>query len=229
MIPMKDALKRIPVFQDISPSTYADLAGCGVMRQYRRGTQLFLDKEPVSTVFFLADGKASLYKLNHLYEKKVIFLCGPGQPLNEVILQDPTASINCEILEDSLVLCFPRRTFLGLMERDAQLSMAVMSSMALKIRRLYHQLKNTVGSVRGDKRLAAKLWKLSLDYGVPLDDGTLIDFDLSITYLAELLGSKRETVSRLVKQLSEAGLVEYRKNHFFIPDREKLMEYFKEP
>ena len=63
----------------------------------------------------------------------------------------------------------------------------------------------------------------------PLDDGTLIDFDLSITYLAELLGSKRETVSRLVKQLSEAGLVEYRKNHFFIPDREKLMEYFKEP
>lgn len=222
---IKNAFLTIPLFEDISPSSYAALAACASLRMYRKGEHLFFDRDTVSSIYFVVRGKAALYKLNHLYEKKTIFIYGPGQMLNEVILQSASASINCELIEDSCILSFPAGRFQVIMEQDFRLCKGVMDSMALKIRRLYHQLKNTSNTVRGDIRLAAKLWKLSLDYGCPCPHGTLIDIELSITYLAELLGSKRETVSRQVKLLGEKGLLIYQKNRFIIPDRDALKKY----
>lgn len=144
------------------------------------------------------------------------------------MLQDVTASINCEFLSDALVAMFCKKKFLTLMESDFGLTKAVIDSMALKIRRLYHQMKNTSNSVRLDKQIAAKLWKLSLDHGVKCKDGIMIDFDLTITYLADLVGSKRETVSRQVKILIEKKLIIISKSRFIIVDRELLLEYFEE-
>lgn len=77
--------------------------------------------------------------------------------------------------------------------------------------------------------MAAKLLKLSWDHGVEDEDGVRIDMNLTVTYLAEMLGSKRETVSRQVKKLNEQGLIMVKKNKFIIPDQEKLSKYFKMP
>jgi len=83
--------------------------------------------------------------------------------------------------------------------------------------------------LNGEKRVAAKLLKLSWDHGVEDEDGVRIDMNLTVTYLAEMLGSKRETVSRQVKKLNEQGLIMVKKNKFIIPDQEKLSKYFKMP
>ena len=130
---------------------------------------------------------------------------------------------------NSLVMVLPADRFIQVMDKDGRLAREVMGAMALKIRRLYRQLKNTTNALSGEKRLAAKLFKLGKDYGVYSGDGTRIDMSLSITYLADMLGSKRETVSRQVKKLTELGLIRMEKNHITIPDMKKISEYFKQP
>lgn len=77
--------------------------------------------------------------------------------------------------------------------------------------------------------MAAKLLKLSWDHGMEDENGVRIDMNLTVTYLAEMLGSKRETVSRQVKSLVEQGLVMVKNNKYIIPDQEKLSKYFKMP
>jgi CRP-like cAMP-binding protein len=72
---------------------------------------------------------------------------------------------------------------------------------------------------------AARLWKLSRDFGVETERGTKINFDLTTAFLAELLGAQRETVSRQLKILSEKGLIIIGKNRFIIPNRENLKNY----
>ena len=139
------------------------------------------------------------------------------------------ASISCEVREDSLVMVMPRDRFLYVMEKDRSLNRAVMDAMALRIRRLYRQLKNTTNALSGEKRLAAKLFKLARDNGVKTERGVLIDMSLSITYLADMLGSKRETVSRQVKRLTELKLICMEKNRIFVPDIAELSNYFKQP
>ena len=162
-------------------------------------------------------------------EKKVIFILDKGKLINEVVLQGIPASINCEAFEEAQILCFDRQDFLRVMEQDFSLTKSVLASLAMKVRRLYRQMKNTPNSVRGDKRIAAKLWKLSRDYGVPGQGGTTINIDVSITYLAEMLGSRRETVSRQLKILVSQGLIRINDGQITIVDRDKLSEYFKLP
>lgn len=226
-IRIKDAFAMTEVLQKASTSSLTILETCGSLREMDKGEHLFRDKEPVNFLYFIIYGAAALYKLNSLGESKVIFICSKGNMLNEVIIQDLPASINCEILKKSLILSFPKSTFIQVMSQDFALTKAVMDSMSIKIRRLYRQLKNTTNSIRLDKKIAAKLWKLSMDYGIPCDNGIKIDVELSITYLADMLGSKRETVSKQLKVLGSEGLLIFEKNHFIIPNRDALMVYFK--
>lgn len=224
---LKEAFSKAEILRNANAASLASLASFAGLKPVKQGEHLFRDKENVNTFYIILEGMAALYKLGDNGEKKVIFVCGGGKALNEVILNGLSASVNCEILSDGLVLCLPDKELLSVMEQDFRLTKAVMDSMSLKIRRLYHQLKNTPNSMRGDKKIASKLWKLSLDYGVPCGEGVEIDMDLTITYLADMLGSKRETVSRQVRLLANEGLLIYRQNRFIVPDREKLKNYAK--
>lgn len=229
MISIREACKVVEVFQDVKETTLKEIAATAALKTMKKGTHLFYDKEEVQTLYILISGRVSLYKVNSIGEKKVIFVYGVGKMLNEVMLQKQPASINCETLEESVVMALPRDAFWRMMEQDPTLNRAVIESMALKIRRLYRQLKNTTNALNGEKRVAAKLLKLSWDHGVKVPEGVRIDINLTMTYLAEMLGSKRETVSRQVKKLAEMDLVLVKKNKFIIPDQEKLSNYFKMP
>lgn len=222
-----EAMSAIEIFESAKETTKTGLAKRGVLHNVKKGHILFRDKEDVQQIYMIVRGFVSLYKINEQGEKKVIFVLGKGKLINEVILQEMPASVSCEIFEHATILSFRKSDFLAAMEKDFELTKAVIDSLSLKIRRLYRQMKNTSGSLRGDKKLAAKLWKLSGDFGRPGADGSVIDLELSITYLANMLGAKRETVSRQLKVLSEMGLVYMKGNHFIIPDREKLAQYFK--
>jgi CRP-like cAMP-binding protein len=229
LISLKDAIAATEIFKTASQTSLSEIAAFSSLLKVDKGMHLFRDKEEVRSIYILVTGKASLYKLNSQGEKKVIFVYGEGSLLNEVMLQDLPASINCEMLEQSLVLAMPVTRFWHVMEKDSGLTKAVMNSMALKIRRLYRQLKNTTNDLTGEKRLAAKLYKLSKDYGIKQEDGFCIDLNLTITYLAEMLGSKRETVSRQAKKLVDMHLLIIQKNKFIIPDQQKLSDFFKKP
>lgn len=228
MISVKQALAVPEALQDIKDVTLKELERCGILLEMKSGQHLYRDKDEVNNVYFVISGMATLYKNNGLGEKKIIFIYGKGSMLNEVVLQDLFESSSCEILKSGIILAFPKKRFIQLMEQDFRLNKAILDSMALKIRRLYRQLKNTTNAMLGEKRLAAKLWKLSRDYGEKTDKGTVVQMDLTITYLADMMGSKRETVSRQLKKLTEKGLIQYEKNTFIIPDMEQLNFYFKE-
>lgn len=226
---LQEAFECSDVLRQASAASRREIAEFGFMKRFAKGQHIFCDREDVGVLYVLLEGLASLYKINSLGEKKVIFVYGPGNMLNEVMLQELPASVSCEVKEDAQVLVLPRERFWSVMERDPALTRAVVQSMALKIRRLYRQLKNTTNALSGGKRLAAKLFKLARDYGVENQGETLIDMNLSITYLAEMLGSKRETVSRQAKNLNGLGLIHIQKNRIYIPDMEKLSNYFKQP
>lgn len=225
---LKEACPMLKILNSARGDSLEKLISFGVLKKYEKGEHLFFDRENVDYLYFIVQGKAALYKLNNNHEKKVILVYGNGELLNEVMLQDVTASINCEFLSDTVVAMFCKKKFIAVMESDFGLTKAVIDSMALKIRRLYHQMKNTSNSVRLDKQIAAKLWKLSLDHGIKCKDGIMIDFDLTITYLADMVGSKRETVSRQLKILIEKKIIIISKSRFIVTDRELLLKYFEQ-
>lgn len=223
-----EILKGVEAFSEANSETLDILADNFNVRQYKKGEYVFRDKEECPNLYVVKSGLVSLYKMSSQGEKKVVFILGKGKLINEVVLQGLPSSISCHVFEASEILCWNAEKFIHIMSQDFDLTKGILRSLSLKTRRLYRQLKNTSNSVRADKRIAAKLWKLSGDYGIACEKGTCIDMDLSITYLADMLGSQRETVSRQIKILKEHNLIRIEDKKFIIYDREKLANYFKE-
>jgi CRP-like cAMP-binding protein len=223
-----DIFLSIDVFKRANDSSLAALAPHAILQKYKKGKRIFSDRDEIDALFCVSSGTVALYKLSSLGEERGVFIYGAGALLNEDVLDGKYTSIEAKTLSDSEILRIKRGAILKAISGDFPLAQAVMASMSMKIRRLYHLMKNTSNNVRGDRRIAAKLWKLSRDHGVRTKRGVEIDFDLPITLLAGFMGSQRETVSRQVKSLSEENLVIFENSRFIIPDRAKLLEYFED-
>lgn len=218
-------LKELPLFKEIDDKTINLIKEKIYIKSFKKGEVLFSERQKVDSVYIVLEGKVTTYRLSEKGQKRVIYILNKGEIINEVIFDDFTASINCEGFEDSEIMSIPKVDLLNIMQQDFKLTEIILCSMSKKIRRLYRQIKNTVPT-KMEKRVAAKLWKLSKDYGVETEEGTLIDIKINITYLADMMGSSRETISRSIKELEKMDMVKIKQRKFIV-NREKLSQYFK--
>lgn len=221
-----DELKSISFFSRLNDNTLKYIAQNSKVLKKKKGEHIFRDKDKVEDIFIVLKGKVTLYKMNEYGQKRIIYILGEESFLNEVIVDNLSSSINGEAFENSTILSIEKNKLLKIMSEDFELTKIVLNEMSKKIRRLYRQMKN-VTPIKLEKRVAAKLWKLSKDYGKKVDEGTLIDLDISITYLADMFGSPRESVSRAIKTLKDENLIIKNNKKIIVPDRDRIAAYFK--
>ncbi|MBU3178194.1 Crp/Fnr family transcriptional regulator [Clostridium estertheticum] len=218
-------LKDLPLFECIEDKTLNLIKESVIINKLKKSQILFTERQSINTIYIVLEGKVTMYKLSEKGRKRVVYILNRGEIINDVNFDEYSSSINCEGFEDSEIISISKVDLLNIMKLDFKLTEVIIYSMGKKIRRLYRQIKNTI-PIKMDKRVAAKLWKLSKDYGVETQEGTLIDVKINITYLADMLGSSRETISRALKGLEIMGMVKI-ENRKFIVSREKLNGYFK--
>ena len=226
MITLDEAFNQIKIFENISSQTIEYIKQFSSLKIYKEKEHIFMDKDKINNIYIIVSGKAALYKLNNFGDKKIIFIFDEGKLLNEHNLQGIKVSINCEVLEDSIVMFIPSDIFIKAMEKDFILSKTILDLMSLNIRRLYRQLQNTTNNLECEKKLASKLLKLAKDNGISCENIVKINVPLTVTYISEMIGSRRETVSRQIKKLSKLGFIEFKDNFIFIKDIDKLRNYF---
>ena len=223
----KKQISQLKIFENVSAKTKETLLQVGSIQEVPKGTFLIRAREAVSTIFFQLAGKSVIYNLTHSGKRKILFVLGPGELLNEHVLNNCPASMYCETIDQSTVLAIPVSEFIKLMAEDFEFAKSILEAQEKKMWRLSHQLKNTASCIYLERKLAAKLWKLSRDFGIRKEDGIEIDINMTITFLADMLGVPRETTSRACSVLMENGLIKIHKKRITITDPVKMSLFFK--
>ena len=223
----KNQLAQIPLFEDISSASIDKILQAGTFLDIPKGTLLIRAKEPVASIFFQVSGKSIIYNLTHAGKRKILFIYGQGALLNEHVLNNQPSFMYCETIENSTIFSVPVTEFIRILESDFTLTKKILEAQERKIWRLSHQLKNTMSSIYLERKLAAKLWKLSRDFGFPTEQGIEIDVNMTITFLADMLGVPRETTSRVCSVLVEHGLIRINKKRITISDPQKMEHFYK--
>lgn len=217
----------VKVFKGISDDSLNRILVCGDIVDLKRNACLYHDRQDLYYVYFLLKGKVTLVKPNENGESKVVFILNPGDTINQPVMRNNTSAVECWGFENSRILRIGFDDFDTIMAKDYILAKNCMAFMENRIRRLYRQLKNSV-TINIEKRLAAKLVRLGLDYGSREEDSvmTRIDLNLTVTYIAKMLGCQRESVSRAMKSLNKRGIVELDGRKIYV-DIEKARKFFK--
>ena len=199
----------------------------GNILSYPKGHLCLRAREENTNIFFILSGKVQIYNLTKCGKKKILFILGKNHIANESLVGKQN-TIFCETIENCSFYVIRRELLLSLMEGDFPFTKTLLQYQERKLWRLEHQLKNTMGSIYLERKLASKLWKLARDFGIPTEKGILIDMDLSITFLADFLGAPRETTSRVCRKLADYGLIVTEKKRIYIPDPQKMASFYKQ-
>ena len=220
-------LRNLDIFKDLKQETLEKLIDVSKIKFLKKGKMLFWDKEKINDIYIILEGRVTIFKISELANKRIMFILDEGEIINEVIVdEDLNEASSCETFENTKILKVSKKDFIHIMMEDFDFNKKVISSLTRKVRKLYRQLKNT-SMLKIEKRVAAKLYRLAENYGMKEEFGILINLNISVTYLADMLGVTRETVSRAIKKLQELELISVIKRKIYIKDMEKLVCFFK--
>ena len=221
-------IEKIEVFSGISKNSIVEIKNSADVIELKKNKALYSDRQQLDYVYFLISGNVSLIKSSESGENRVVFLLNDGAMINEPLMRKNTSGIECWGFEDSKILRIGIKTFDKIMSKDYILARNCMLEMEKRIRRLYRQLKNLTSS-NIEKKLAAKLYRLGTQYGLKeneIEDYTYINLNLTVTYIAKMLGYQRETVSRSLKLLAQKEIILQKDRKFYV-NIEKARQFFK--
>lgn len=191
-------------------------------RRFRRGETIFHQDDPGDALFIVASGSVKVVlPSDEGAEPAIVAILSRGEFFGELALLDGAPhSATVVAVEPAETLVLHRDAFLELIDTDAGLRRALLASLATEIRRLTGHVED-LHFLDLPGRLASRIVRLAAGAGATEGEAR-IPWPYTQSELAGMIGGSRQSVNRLLADLSEQGLVRLERDHLVIADLERL-------
>ncbi|NII27835.1 Crp/Fnr family transcriptional regulator [Pseudoflavitalea sp. X16] len=185
---------------------------------YSKGEIIFREGAYPSGIFYIKKGKAKKYKVAKEGSEHIIYVANTGELLGfHAILEGDRYPDSAASLEDSSIIFFPKEDFLEVLQRSSVLSRRLLKTLSHEFAVIVNSLTLfTQRSVR--ERLALQLVVLREKYKVDFQPGMPVEINLSREDLANLVGTARENIVRILSEFKEAGILETKGRKIIVKD-----------
>jgi CRP-like cAMP-binding protein len=222
-------LKRCELLAQLSPADFQLLEGYSRIRVFSRKAPIYLPAEAADAVFVLAEGRVKICHVTSDGKQSILAFIEPGELFGELAVFAPgTRDEHAEALERSTIVMIPSDAFQTLLQQRPELSLGVSKLMGIRRKRIERRLKNLL-FVPSRDRLIHLLLELAEQYGKTGDDGVQLGLHLSHQELANVIGSTRETVTVLLRDLQQEGLIFTGRKRITIRDVNRLARAVSAP
>lgn len=195
----------LPTDDAIPPALLTEIAGHGGARSFPAHAILINEGDDTDSLYILLSGRVKVYASSDDGRDVVLAEMGPGEYFGELALDGDRRSVSVMALEPCncrVVQGAQMREFLAT-HPDFALHLAL--KLGRMVRRLTQQVKSlALQDVYG--RMVRVLMELS----DPVGDERIVRQKLTQQDIAERVGSSREMVNRVMKDLSTGGYVAQR-------------------
>ena len=213
-------LRNVPIFADLEDPDLEKIARLGSRQRYKKGNIVVLEQESGAALFVIISGKVKVVRMDEDGREVILSMFGPGEFFGEMSLLDGLArSASVVATVRSELLMIHRRDFLELLNEYPPVAVALLAELAMRLRKADMQIKSlSLKDAAG--RVANVLLMLADDLGI-FRKGKVEIADLPLQQdIANMAGTSRETVSRMLHQFIRDGQVQLKGNTLIIPDFE---------
>ena len=208
-------LRSCRLFSDLDAAELRGIQAIAIHREYRKGQRIFTEGEASRGFCVLVAGTVKIYRLGPDGRERVIHVVAAGDAFAEAAMFMAAYPATAEALSATTVLWIEKNGFKQLLAHDAKLSFKIMGAL---VQRLNH-LRNVLTDLTL-KEVPARFASYVVSRPVAL--GQPIRINISKTTLAQMLGTTKETFSRLLARLSQQRVLSYRGNQIRIGNRARL-------
>lgn len=215
------ALRACALFGSMDDAAINEVARLLRTRRFRRNEVIFHADDPGDTLFVIETGSVKIVLASLEGEEAIIATLGPGEFFGELaILDGAERSATAVALEPAVLGALARTPFLELVAREPGVRVALLAGLAAELRRLTRHVEE-LHFLALPGRLANRLVALARQSPGP-GPGAELTGHYTQSDLASMIGCSRQTVNRLLGDLSEEGLIRVEHDAIRIPDIEAL-------
>jgi CRP/FNR family transcriptional regulator/CRP/FNR family cyclic AMP-dependent transcriptional regulator len=225
---MMDAvlLKTVPLFSGLSDRDLTRVAELMVTKHYRKNNLIFFEDDLGQNLFIIKRGRVKISRIDEKGDEVIFAILGEGEFFGELsIIDGLTRSATVTSIEEVELLVLRRADFLDILQKYPQMSITLLKELASRIRKSDTQIKSlSLKDAKG--RVATTLIRLAEDIGV-MHEGKVMIKKLPLQKdLANISGTSRETISRVIKRLEEEGYFAKKNNTLVFNDFNRFKEEF---
>lgn len=200
-------LKHIRLFDGISPSDMQEMDKITRMEEVKKRQPLYLPGDPSSNVYLLKKGRVKIANTAPSGKEVTFEILEPGEVFGELeVLEDAPRATSAEALDDTLICVIPRKDFDQYLAMHPNVTVKLTKLIGLRLKKIQSRVEDLVFR-DVPARLAHLLLELSKTDGVADKQGIRLRAKLTHQEMANLIGCSRETVSTIMGQFRDQGLI----------------------
>jgi CRP/FNR family transcriptional regulator, cyclic AMP receptor protein len=207
------------LFDGLAPEGVERILAAARRVRLSRGEILFHEGERGDSVYLVETGKVAVRISTSEGALVTVALLGPGSAVGELaLLDDERRTATVQAVEPVAVLRLYRRDFAELRRQHPSVTEFLVKSLAATVRRLDAQLVEAF-HLPAEARVRRRLHALAEVY----DKGArVIQVDLTQEELAQLAGTTRPTLNRVLREEERRGTLRLGRGRIVILDRAQL-------
>ncbi len=211
------------LFCNMAASAIAAVDAIKFTGVYPKGSLLFVEGEMPRGIFILCSGRAKLTTSSTEGKTLIVKIAEPGEVLgaSATILGKPY-EVSAETIEPAQLNFIKRDDFLKLLGTNVEVCMHTAQQLSEK----YHAAQREIRSLGLSQTTSEKLAKLLLDWcargGEETAKGIRLKVLLTHEEIAQMIGTTRETVTRLLSDFKRKKIIEMKGSSVFVLEKNSL-------
>jgi CRP/FNR family transcriptional regulator/CRP/FNR family cyclic AMP-dependent transcriptional regulator len=212
---VRASLRRIPLFSSVGDADLEQLASLLIERRFPTNKTIVEEGLGGDYMYVLREGQVKVTKLSADGREKILELLEAGDFFGEMSLLDSgPRSATVKTMREARVLALSRNDFLSLLRRSPDLAMAVIQELTRRLRHVDEQA-SSLSFQRVKERTQGVLVRLARE---EVEHSELrVTPPLTHQQIADMIGTSRETVTRVVKGLKQDGWLRQEGKRYLVP------------
>ena len=211
-----DSLRKIPLFADVDDEALETIGDLLIDRRIPKHQTIVEEGLAGDYMYVIREGEVKVTKLSGDGREKILELLGPGDFFGEMsLLDNAMRSASVKSLTETRILALSRHDFLKELRRNADLAMAVIQELTRRVRQMDEQA-SSLSFQRVKERTQGLLRRLAKNDSEL--EGRRCTPPLTHQQIADMIGTSRETVTRIVKRLKQEAWLMQDGKKYLVPD-----------
>jgi CRP/FNR family transcriptional regulator, cyclic AMP receptor protein len=218
-----DLIRKIPLFATLTDEEFIPLQHIFVLRAYNKNQVIFLEEETGNYMYLVLSGKVKVSKAGAGGRETILAIHRTGDFFGEMSLLDgKTAPATVSAMEDSKIISLSGADFHKYLMHNEKVLLQIINVLCGRLRQVWQT--QSISSSTAEAKIRMGIYQLSKRHGIQDAHGTIIDLKITHQELAEMVGTSRETVTRVLAHLREEGIIEIEQRRITLLNSKALLE-----
>lgn len=206
-------IKKCSVLRNCTPDILDEISDNKKYLSFRKGERLITEGDNSSTVYFIQTGIAKVELTGNNGRPLILRLIGEGTIFGHRINSDQNVQPLTIVAVENLNVCqISLACYQGLLKKSPELHAAITKSMVEEIHSL--EIRSVhLAHLSVKEKIADALMQIASAYKYQ-QGGKSIHVQLDRQDIADMAGTTKEQVSKILAQFHKEGLIKFRARHF---------------